>query len=301
MVFLECVFRFFRCIGLFSLTWKEALIVLLSLVILLMCYMKLLPIRTAAPFAAGMLISNMAEGFSSLPALSLDSELTALLVLLYFLGYGAEAELSWIIRKPSLLLFAIASLTGFFLILAAPFLYAGSGIPEANTVPVMIFIYTSLIPVIQEPFTFIASGKSCRHEKPTEPPDISSGKRLTALLLILTVTGLLVPASLPIAGLYILGSVLKFPRFSALPELMLWLCIGLSCHASVIFSEMLMRMILLGVLSLILGGLSCGLLGRLLSKITDGRLHPDVLRKPVRAASVFGILIGTGVLLTIYR
>lgn len=301
MIFFEYIFSFFQRLGLFSLSWKEALLVLVSLVILLLCYMKLLPIRTAAPFAAGMLIANMAEGFSSLPALSLDSELTALLVLLFFLGSGAEAELSWIIHKPSLLLFAIASLTGFFLILSAPFLYAGSDLPKTNAVPVMIFVYTSLIPIILEPFTRLTAGRALQHTNEAEPPYISSGKRLASLLLILIVTGLLVPASLPLAGLYILGSVLKFPRFSVLPELVLWLCIGLSCHASVLLHETLMRIIMLGILSLMLGGISCGLLGRILSKITDGRLHPAVLRKPVRAATMLGILTGAGVLLTICR
>ncbi len=299
MIFFGYIVSFFQRLGIFSVSWKEALLILLSLLILILCYMKLLPLRTAAPFAAGMLITNMAEGFSSLPALSPESELTALMVLLYFLGAGAEAEFSWIIRKPSLLLFAIAAQTGFFLILSAPFLFTGNYLTQTNTIPLMIFIYTSLIPVIQEPFTRLTAGQTANHYKDPEPPAPSNGKRISALLIILIITGLLIPAVLPLSGLYLLGSILRFPKFSQLPELVLWFGLGLSSHASVIFTDTVIRIIILGILALILGGLSCGLLCRLISKITSGRLDPSVLRKSVRASSVLGILTGAGVLLTI--
>ncbi len=299
MIFIEYIYSFFRRLGIFSISWQEAVFIVISVAILILSFMKLLPIRTAVPFAVGMMISNLAEGFSALPALSLNSELISLLILLFFIGKGAETDVSWIIRKPSLLIFSITAQMGFFLILAAPFLYAGSDLPKTNTIPVMIFIYTSLMPVIQEPVTMLTAGKPCAVSREILSPDMSYGKHLSALILLIIVSGLIVPAALPFTGLYLLGCALRFPKLSSILELILWLCMGLSSHFSVICHGSLVRLMALGLLALITSGLFSGIAGRLISKLTDGRLHPQYLKEPINAASYIGVLTGAGVLLTI--
>ncbi len=298
--FFEIIYRFFSRMGVFSIEWEEAVLIVLSVVIILFAFLKVLPAYIAVPFGAGMLLSNVTGVFNALPALSLDSEIFILLLILYFWCRGAESELSWIIRKPSLLLCGITAQTGFFLVLSAPLLFSGSDILQGSAVPFLVFIYASLLPVIQKPVTRFMISDSRRTSAPSVSVKVSGGKRLTAALLILLVTGMIVPAAIPLSGIFLLGCMLKFPKYLSLAQAVLWLSTGLAAHSSIIFREDIIRFILIGMAALLVSALFGGLLSRLMLTLSDGRMHPDKLAKAIDTSSVFGILIASGVLMSVY-
>lgn len=297
--FFEIISRFFSRMGIFSIEWQEAVLIVLSVIIILLAFLQILPAYTAVPFGAGMLFSNITGAFNALPALSLDSELFVLLLILYFWCRGAESELSWIIKKPSLLLYGITAQTGFFLVLSAPILFSGADILQGGAVPFLVFIYASLLPVIQKPVTHFML--SDRHTASSVPASVkvSGGKRLTASLLMLLVTGMIVPAAIPLWGIFLLGCMIKFPKYLSAVQAVLWLSTGLAAHSSIIFRDDIIRFILLGIAALLVSALFGGLLSRLMLSLSDGRMYPDRLAKAIDTSSVFGILIAAGVLMSV--
>ncbi|MBQ8724380.1 MAG: sodium ion-translocating decarboxylase subunit beta [Oscillospiraceae bacterium] len=297
--FFEIIYRFFNSMGIFSIEWQEAVLIVLSAVIILLAFLKILPANIAVPFGAGMLISNLTGLFNALPALPLDSELYILLLILYFWFRGAESEFSWIIRKPSLLLYGITAQTGFFLVLASPLLFADTELLAGSTVPFLVFIYASLLPVIQRPVTRFMISDRFPSETEDVPVKVSAGKRLTVMLIVFLVTGMIVPASIPLCGMYLLGCILKYPKHLSSVQAVLWFCTGLAAHSSMIFREDIIRFILLGIAALLVSALFGGLLSRLMMTLSDGRMYPDRLSKAVDSSSVFGILIASGVLISV--
>ena len=298
-VFFEIIYGFFSRMGIFSIEWQEAVLIVLSVVIILLAFLKILPAFTAVPFGAGMLLSNMTGLFNGLPALSLDSELFILLLILYFWCKGSETEFSRIIQKPSFLLYGITAQTGFFLVISPPLLFSGTDILQGSAVPFLVFIYVSLLPVIQKPVTnFMISGTALA-DTLWEGKPVSSGKRLTAMLLVILTIGMLIPAALPFAGVYLLGCILKFPGHTSLLQVLLWLCTGLAAHSTIVFSEDTLRYICIGAAAILVSALFGGLLSRLMIILSDGRMHPDKLAKAIDTSSVFGILVAAGVLISV--
>ncbi len=285
-----------RNFGLFAISWREAVMIAAALLILwLGLTKKCHPILTV-PFAFGMLLINLSGNWRW----ETDSSITWLLMLLVLLGLGAKTDLTLIIAKPWLLLMGLAMQTGLFLF-AGAVLLSGDLILSGNTAALIVYLCTA---IASSAAPALCKGSSA--EKQPSLPEVSRTEKRAAPLVITIFTGLMVPAAVPLIGMFMLGNLLCQSRVCAPLVrtashgiyhgvlLLLGLSIGMSAHADIILSQNFLRLLLLGLLALLLTMLS----GRFLIKMMH-TLRPMMQPAQIRTVGLLGGLIAFGILMTV--
>lgn len=293
--------------GLLAVSWRDAILIVISLMLLFLGLTgKCKPILIL-PFAFGMLLTNLSDTAAS--ACQVCSYWTEILLLLSLTGIGAKTDLSWLIAKPGLLFFGISAQIGLLFILTAA-ISSESLILNENTRTYIAYTYIALMPVLQ-PYLRRMTEKTAAHISTPTLPDVTHTEKVICPLLIPVLTGLLVPAAVPFMGFFMLGNLIRESRFCThlvqtvsqslfhTAMLLLGLMIGLSARSERILNENFLRLMLIGVLALLLSILCSILLGKLLYILTDGRLNPLAHTAEICTAGLLGIFLAGGMFLTV--
>ncbi len=230
---------------------------------------------------------------------------------LIFIGVGAWTDFGPLIANPKTILLGAAAQIGIFLTLFGALLLGFSG-PESGAIgiiggadgptalfttailapkllgPVAIaaYSYMALVPVIQPPIMKLLTTKKEREIKMEQLREVSKTERIIFPIAVTIVCGLLVPSAIALIGSLMFGNLL---RESGVVDRLLktaqdslinivTIFIGLTVGATATGENFLVwgtvKIIVLGLIAFAAGTAGGLLLGKLMCKLTGGKVNP---------------------------
>ena len=233
--------------GLYALTYKEGIMILLAFLLLFLAIVKKFEPLLLLPIAFGMLLANLPNAGLMAPAAMGEPWYTAgLLNLLYmgvkssifpcliFLGIGAMTDFGPMLANPvSLLLgaaaqfgiyiaFIIAILLGFPAAQAAAIAIIGGAdgptaifltgklAPELLApIAIAAYSYMALIPMIQPPIMRALTTKKERSVKMQQLRVVSKAEKIIFPVVVLVLCAFILPSVAPLIGMLMLGNLFR--------------------------------------------------------------------------------------------
>jgi carboxybiotin decarboxylase len=236
---------------------------------------------------------------------------TGLFPLLIFMGVGSLTDFGPLIANPKLILLGAAAQFGIFatllgaLALGFTFLEASSiGIIGGADGPTAIFTtsklaphllgpiavaaysYMALVPIIQPPIMRLLTTEKERKIRMEQLRPVSKKVKIIFPIMVTLITILLIPTAVPLVGMLMFGNLLKecavVDRLShtASNELLniitilLGICVGASMNADTFLKVQTLQIIGLGLVAFMVGTASGLMFGKLMSRMSGGKINP---------------------------
>lgn len=230
---------------------------------------------------------------------------------LIFLGIGAMTDFGPLIANPkSLLLGAAAQLGIFITFFGALFLgfidkeaasiaiIGGADGPTAiylttklapellPAIAIAAYSYMALVPVIQPPIMKALTTKKERLVKMEQLREVSKKEKIIFPIVTTAITGIVLPAALPLIGMLMLGNLMKesgvVPRLTNTAKnelinivtIILGIAVGAKAYAPTFLQFGTIKIMLLGVFAFSMGTAGGVLLGKLMYKLSGGKINP---------------------------
>ena len=230
---------------------------------------------------------------------------------LIFLGVGAMTDFGPLIANPKSLLMGAAAQLGifvaFFGALALGFnaqeaasigIIGGADGPTAifltqqlaphllGAIAVAAYSYMALVPVIQPPIMKALTTKKERQIKMEQLRPVSQKEKIIFPIMVTLVVCLILPAATPLVGMLMLGNLFKESgrtlRLSDtasnamcnIVTIMLGLAVGASAQGPTFLVWDTIKIVILGVIAFGFGTAGGVLLGKLMNKISGGKINP---------------------------
>jgi len=273
------------------------------------------------PISFGMLLVNLPLGGLMTPEigtdpggllyyLSLGLEL-GIYPPLIFLGVGAMTDFGPLIANPITILLGAAAQFGIFLTFIGAIML-GFSAPQAGAIgiiggadgPTAIFLasrlapellgsiaiaaysYMALVPIIQPPIMRLLTNKKERQVVMEQLRPVSKIEKIFFPIIVIILTGLLLPAALPLLGMLMFGNLIKesgvTDRLSKAAQnelnnivvIFLGLTVGAKATAAYFLTPDTIKIIVLGLAAFAFGTATGVLMGKLLYFITGGKINP---------------------------
>ncbi|HML22937.1 MAG TPA: sodium ion-translocating decarboxylase subunit beta [Aggregatilinea sp.] len=273
-------------------------------------------------------LTGMTEGqglFAVLYKAGISNELFPLLI---FIGVGAMIDFSPLLAQPKMVLLGAAGQFGIFatLILATLLgfpineaasigvigaidgptsIYVASKLAPALLAPIAVaaYSYMSLVPIIQPPIMRALTTKQERSIRMEYSPRPVSRRALVLFPIVVTiVVGLLVPEATPLISMLMLGNLLRESRvverlnLSAQNEiiniatLFLGITVGSTMGAGSFLNLDTIQILVLGLLAFALDTVAGLLFGKLMARISGGKINPLIGAAGISAFPMAGRL-----------
>ncbi len=318
---LERLVEFLLSTGFANLTLPQGLMIIISLYLLYLGIAKKYEPLLLVPISFGMLMVNLPLG--DLMAAPTDGELGGLLYYLYqgielgiyppliFLGVGALTDFGPLISNPRTLLLGAAAQFGIFgtflgaILLGFTPAEAGSiGIIGGADGPTAIYItsrlapellgavavaaysYMALVPIIQPPIMKALTTEKERKIVMHQLRPVSQKERILFPIVVIILTGLFLPAAIPLLGMLMLGNLLRecgvTDRLSKAAQnelnnivvIFLGLTVGGTASAANFLTLETIQIVVLGLVAFMVGTAAGVLMGKLMCKLTGGQVNP---------------------------
>ncbi|MCR4771552.1 MAG: sodium ion-translocating decarboxylase subunit beta [Oscillospiraceae bacterium] len=241
---LEGILSFIRSTGVALFSWKELVMIVISLVLLYLALVKEFEPLLLIPIAFGMLLSNLfgSEVFKAATETQAGGLLRYFYLLdeigilppLIFLGVGAMTDFGPLIANPKSLLLGAAAQLGIFVTFIGAILL-GFNAQEAGSIgivggadgptsilvatrmapqilsPVAIaaYSYMALVPVIQPPIMKLLTSKKERMIEMKQLRPVSKREKILFPIVATIVVSLIVPDAIPLVGMLMLGNLFR--------------------------------------------------------------------------------------------
>lgn len=325
--FLEVITGFLRDTGFAQLTWQQAVMLLVSFVLLYLAIKKEYEPMLLLPIAFGMLLANLPlAGLNDAPTGvygETDFQPGGLLYYLYmgvklgiyppliFMGVGAMTDFGPLIANPKSLLLGAAAQLGIFvafilaIILKFPANVAASiGIIGGADGPTAIFVttklapeylgaiaiaaysYMALVPIIQPPIMRALTTKEERQIVMEQLRPVSKMEKIVFPIIVTVLGSLLLPSAAPLLGMLMLGNLFKeslvVDRLSKTAQneliniitIFLGITVGATAKAENFLTPDTLKIIALGLLAFAFGTAGGVLLGKVMCKLSGGKINP---------------------------
>lgn len=230
---------------------------------------------------------------------------------LIFLGIGAMTDFGPLIANPKSLLLGAAAQVGIFVTLLGALLLGftpaeagaigiigGADGPTAiyvtsklapdllGAIAIAAYSYMALVPVIQPPIMKALTTEKERKIRMEQLRPVSKKEKIMFPLIVTAIVGIVLPSALPLLGMLMLGNLFKesgvVPRLvkTASNELinivtiLLGVVVGTKAYAPVFLTVKTLSILLLGVVAFSIGTASGVLLGKVMCKLTHGKVNP---------------------------
>ncbi|MBO4262561.1 MAG: sodium ion-translocating decarboxylase subunit beta [Clostridia bacterium] len=162
--------------------------------------------------------------------------------------------------------------------------YAGHQLLSA--IAIAAYSYMALIPIIQKPLMRLIVPKRERAIKMTQLRKVSKLEKIIFPITVTLVVGILLPDAMPLLGMLMLGNLLKesgvTERLSSQAQnglmntitIFLGVCVGCKAFGTVFLSLQTLEIIALGLFAFIFGTVGGLLMGRLMCKLSGGKINP---------------------------
>ncbi|HKL74219.1 MAG TPA: sodium ion-translocating decarboxylase subunit beta [Clostridia bacterium] len=165
-------------------------------------------------------------------------------------------------------------------------MYMNNTMDLLPAIAIAAYSYMALVPVIQPPIMKLLTTKKERLIRMEQLRPVSKREKIIFPILVTALTGIFLPAAIPLLGMLMLGNLIKesgvVPRLSntAQNELLniitifLGLVVGSKAFAPIFLSTSTLSIVLLGVIAFSFGTASGVLLGKLMCKLSGGKINP---------------------------
>jgi len=317
----ELLVEFIKSTGYLNLQVNEVIMIVIACILLYLGIAKKYEPLLLVPISFGVLLVNLPLGDLMDPGtggdvggllyyLSLGLEL-GIYPPLIFLGVGAMTDFGPLIANPITLLLGAAAQFGIFLtFLGAMFL--GFTAPEAGAIgiiggadgPTAIFIasrlapellgpiaiaaysYMALVPIIQPPIMRLLTNKDERKIVMEQLRPVTQREKILFPIVVIIVTGLLLPAALPLLGMLMFGNLIRETgvterlskgaqnELNNIVVIFLGLTVGAKASATYFLTPDTLKIIALGLAAFAFGTATGVLMAKLLNVITGGKINP---------------------------
>lgn len=164
--------------------------------------------------------------------------------------------------------------------------YMGNYMDLLPAIAIAAYSYMALVPVIQPPIMKLLTTKKERLIRMEQLRPVSKKEKIVFPIIVTALTGIFLPAAVPLVGMLMLGNLIResgvVPRLSntAQNELLnivtifLGVIVGSKAFAPIFLSTSTLSIILLGIIAFSFGTASGVLLGKLMCKISGGKINP---------------------------
>ena len=165
-------------------------------------------------------------------------------------------------------------------------LLTGGGAITTGNIALAAYTYMALVPIIQPPIMRAMTSKKERSVKMEQLRTVSKTEKIIFPIAVTIIVSLLVPSAAPLVGMLMFGNLLKESGVAArlidtaqnalmnIITIFLGVSVGATTKADQIFSLKFGGVMLLGVIAFSLGT-ACGLIfGKIMYKVTKGKVNP---------------------------
>lgn len=230
---------------------------------------------------------------------------------LIFLGIGAMTDFGPLIANPKSLLLGAAAQLGIFMAFffalllgytpkeaASIGIIGGADGPTAiyftsklapellPAIAIAAYSYMALVPVIQPPIMKALTTKEERKIRMEQLRPVSKKEKVLFPIIVTAIVGIFLPSALPLVGMLMLGNLFKesgvVPRlvntaangFINTITILLGFIVGSKAYAPIFLQWKTLGIIVLGVVAFSFGTAGGVLLGKLMCKLTKGKINP---------------------------
>ncbi|MFW6035829.1 MAG: sodium ion-translocating decarboxylase subunit beta [Halothermotrichaceae bacterium] len=230
---------------------------------------------------------------------------------LIFMGVGAMTDFGPLIANPKSLLLGASAQIGIYITFLGAILL-GFTMPEAGATaiiggadgPTAIFLanklapellgpiaiaaysYMALVPIIQPPIMRALTTKEERNVKMEQLRPVSKKEKIIFPILVTTLTILLLPSAAALIGSLMLGNLMRESgvvdrlvkttqnSLVNIVTIFLGLTVGATANASSFLSASTLKILVLGLIAFAIGTFTGTLFGKLMYKLSDGKINP---------------------------
>ena len=167
-------------------------------------------------------------------------------------------------------------------------LLTGGGAITTGNIALAAYTYMALVPIIQPPIMKALTTKKQRAVKMEQLRTVSKTEKIIFPIAVTIIVSLLVPSAAPLVGMLMFGNLLKESGVAArlidtaqnalmnIITIFLGISVGATTKADQIFSLKFGGVMLLGVIAFSLGT-ACGLFfGKIMYRVTGGKVNPPI-------------------------
>ncbi len=321
----ETLVNFWNSTGVVASGWENYVMLAISFILFYLAIVKKFEPLLLLPIAFGMFIINI-PGAREILFATPDPEIGekgGLLYFLYqgvdlvifppliFLGIGAMTDFGPMIANPKSIFLGAAAQIGIFVTFIGAILL-GFNVLEAASIaiiggadgPTAIYVttkladallpaiaiaaysYMALIPAIQPPIMKLLTTKKERAIRMEQLRTVSKKEKIIFPIMVTLVVGLILPSSLPLLGMLMLGNLMKesgvVDRLSKTAQnelmniitIMLGIVVGAKAYGPTFLQAKTLGIIALGLIAFCIATASGVLFGKLMCKLTKGKINP---------------------------
>ena len=165
-------------------------------------------------------------------------------------------------------------------------MFQGKTMDLLPAIAIAAYSYMALVPVIQPPIMKLLTTKKERLIRMEQLRPVSKKEKIIFPIVVTAVVGIILPAALPLLGMLMLGNLIKesgvVPRLSNTAQneliniitIFLGIVVGTKAFAPIFLSLSTLGIVVLGVVAFSFGTAGGVLLGKLMSKLSKGKLNP---------------------------
>ena len=308
--------------GIAALTWQQAVMILVSCVLLYLAIVKQFEPMLLLPIAFGMLLANlplsgvMDEG--GVLSYLYTGVKTSIFPCLVFMGIGAMTDFGPLLANPSSLLLGAAAQAGIYCAfilavvisifvpsvnftaqeIASISIIGGADGPTAiylttklaphllGPISVAAYSYMALIPLIQPPIMRMLTTEKERKVVMKELRTVSKTEKIVFPIAVTIICVLMIPSVAPLIGMLMLGNLFResgvVERLSDTAQnsliniitMMLGTCVGATANGELFLRPDTLAIIALGLTAFAFSTAGGVLFGKLMYKITGGKVNP---------------------------
>ena len=157
-----------------------------------------------------------------------------------------------------------------------------------SSIAIVAYSYMALVPVIQPPIIRLLTTKKERQIKMETPREVSKRERILFPIIVTIVTVLIVPSAGALIGCLMLGNLVKesgvVPQITEtlaktlmyIVTILLGVCVGCTADAATFLTPDTLFIFALGILAFAIATASGVLIGKLMCKLTGGKINPMI-------------------------
>ena len=157
-----------------------------------------------------------------------------------------------------------------------------------SSIAIVAYSYMALVPIIQPPIIRLLTTKKERQIKMETPREVSKRERILFPIVVTIVTVLIVPSAGALIGCLMLGNLIKesgvVPQITEtlsktlmyIVTILLGVCVGCTADAATFLTVDTLLIFVLGILAFSIATASGVLMGKLMCKITKGKVNPMI-------------------------
>ena len=155
-----------------------------------------------------------------------------------------------------------------------------------SAIAIAAYTYMALIPIIQKPIMRLLVPERERKIKMKQLRPVGKLEKIVFPILVTLVVGMLLPDAIPLLGMLMLGNLLResgaTERLSSQAQnglmntvtIFLGVCVGSKAYGGVFLTASTLKIVALGLFAFVFGTIGGLLMGRLMCKLSHGKINP---------------------------